>query len=200
MVHHISRRQPGLAQTSINQWFLRTSLTGMDKSELRARIRARRATGHAVAQDFPQRVIEVVPPGTVCCYAGLPGEPPTTAIIEALLDRGDDVYLPVTRPAGVLTWVSAANSRPWDAWGVAGRSAPSAPGVDLPVVGCIIVPALAVDRSGRRLGQGGGYYDRFVSTRPGSQIVALVWTDEVLDEVPAEPHDVHIDSWVAADG
>ncbi len=54
----------------------------------------------------------------------------------------------------------------------------------------VIVPALAVDRTGNRLGRGGGYYDRAL-TRVGPRIpvVALLHDGELLDSLPAEPHD-----------
>lgn len=172
----------------------------MDKAALRSRLRAGRLAGHTPAVDFVRRVLDVVPPGPVCCYVSLPGEPPTHQIIRDLLDRGQAVYLPVAAAQGILHWVPAAEAHPWDAWGVPGRSPVPAGTVRLPTVTCIIVPALAVDSSGRRLGQGGGYYDRFIPSQPDAHRLALVWAEEVIDRVPAESHDLRVDSWVVADG
>jgi 5-formyltetrahydrofolate cyclo-ligase len=54
----------------------------------------------------------------------------------------------------------------------------------------VVVPALSVDRSGTRLGRGGGYYDRALPyVRPGALMVAVVFDDEFVDELPVEPHD-----------
>ena len=53
-----------------------------------------------------------------------------------------------------------------------------------------MVPALAVGASGTRLGRGGGSYDRALArVRPGVPVLALLYDGELLDEVPAEPHD-----------
>ena len=65
----------------------------------------------------------------------------------------------------------------------------------------MLVPGLAVDRSGRRLGQGGGYYDRVLASVPahadgGPMLVAVLFDDEVLDEVPYEAHDCRVDAVV----
>ncbi|WP_019731575.1 5-formyltetrahydrofolate cyclo-ligase, partial [Mycobacterium avium] len=55
----------------------------------------------------------------------------------------------------------------------------------------VLVPALAVDRRGVRLGRGRGFYDRSLGDRdPRARLVALVRDAELLDELPAEPHDV----------
>ena len=54
----------------------------------------------------------------------------------------------------------------------------------------VVVPALAVDRVGNRLGQGGGYYDRALRRAdPAAFTVALVYDVEVLEAVPTDPHD-----------
>lgn len=59
----------------------------------------------------------------------------------------------------------------------------------------IVVPALAVDRHGIRLGQGGGSYDRALGrTAPQVRTVALVYDDELVDTVPREPHDLGVDA------
>src|SRR5436190_12469735 len=59
--------------------------------------------------------------------------------------------------------------------------------------GLVIVPALAVDRRGVRLGRGGGSYDRALA-RVGPQVptIALLYDAELLDEVPAAPHDQRV--------
>ena len=65
----------------------------------------------------------------------------------------------------------------------------------------VFLPALAVDRDGHRLGQGGGFYDRAMLDLPthgdgGPPRGALVFADEVLDAVPVEPHDLDVDAIV----
>jgi 5-formyltetrahydrofolate cyclo-ligase len=167
----------------------------MDKPGLRTQVRERRKSGHTPSPDFVGRVLTRVPRGVICCYVALPGEPPTADLIEALLNRGDDVYLPIA--ADALRWTPATTSRPWRAWGL--RPGPMPQPTDLPDPGAVIVPALAVDTHGHRLGQGGGYYDRFLPTVPRARTIALVWSGEVIDTIPAEAHDVTVDAWVIAD-
>lgn len=136
----------------------------------------------------------------MCCYVATPGEPPTGDVIEALLARGNAVFLPVAAQDGALAWVSAARARPWQAWGVPGSPDCPVPRTQLPEADVVIVPALAVTEQGLRLGQGGGYYDRFLPQHPHARTVALVWADEVVDDVFAQAHDVGVDAWVVTDG
>jgi 5-formyltetrahydrofolate cyclo-ligase len=166
----------------------------MDKAGLRAQIRHRRSQGHTPSPDVVARVLAQTPRGVVCCYVALPGEPPTDDLIEALLARGDEVYLPIA--TDTLHWTPAATSRPWRAWGL--RPGPVPDAVEMPDPDAVIVPALAVDSHGRRLGQGGGYYDRFLPTVT-ARTIALIWHDEVLEHVPTEPHDITVNAWVIAD-
>ncbi|HKR52384.1 MAG TPA: 5-formyltetrahydrofolate cyclo-ligase, partial [Pseudonocardiaceae bacterium] len=57
----------------------------------------------------------------------------------------------------------------------------------------VLVPALAVDRHGARLGRGGGYYDRTLPlAAPSTPLVAIVRDDEVLTSLPVQPHDVPV--------
>ena len=77
----------------------------------------------------------------------------------------------------------------------AGRATGKTPGALLGTGGVaaaqlVIVPALAVDVRGMRLGRGGGSYDRVLARlAPGTPVVALLYDDEVLADVPAEAHD-----------
>ena len=74
-------------------------------------------------------------------------------------------------------------------------NAPPAPPVDL-----FLVPGLAFDRKGRRLGQGGGYYDAALRARPSAFRVAACYSFQVLPDIPHDEHDEPIDLIVTPDG
>jgi len=61
--------------------------------------------------------------------------------------------------------------------------------IDPPDADVVLVPLLAWDEKGQRLGYGAGYFDRALARISPAQIAAVVYDDEVLDEVPVEPHD-----------
>ncbi|EPE60492.1 5-formyltetrahydrofolate cyclo-ligase family protein [Exiguobacterium sp. S17] len=68
---------------------------------------------------------------------------------------------------------------------------PTTAETDLDIDTCI-VPGRVFDRSGYRIGWGGGYYDRFLATYRGATI-ALAYDVQVLDEIPIEPHDIPVE-------
>ena len=124
----------------------------------------------------------------VAVYESRPTEPPTEALVQRLHEQGYDVIVPVTLPDRDLDWRSAFDP----------ESAPLGPDAiaGAPVV---VVPALAVDRQGHRLGQGGGSYDRSLPRRDrDAQVVALLHDEEVLVDgaVPVGSHDVGVDAVV----
>lgn len=63
----------------------------------------------------------------------------------------------------------------------------------------VLLPGLAFDRLGRRLGYGGGYYDRFLARETEHLTLALCYGFQLVDELPAEPHDVRADAVLAAE-
>jgi 5-formyltetrahydrofolate cyclo-ligase len=72
--------------------------------------------------------------------------------------------------------------------------------VALEAADVVLVPALAADRAGHRLGRGGGSYDRALQrVRPGALAIAVVHAHELLDRVPAEPHDRRVSAVMAGD-
>lgn len=118
---------------------------------------------------------------TVYLSAGT--EPNTSDLLQALAVRGRRVLLPRLRPDGGLDLVvDDGTRRP----GLRGTVEPTGPAVpERPDVW--IVPALAVSRAGVRLGRGGGAYDRVLP--PGVPVIALLHAGELVDALPAEPHD-----------
>jgi 5-formyltetrahydrofolate cyclo-ligase len=127
-------------------------------------------------------------PGRIAAYLSVGTEPPTLPLMALLVERGHEVLVPVCESGFRLQWVR---------WmpGIELVPSPWAP-VDEPVgrrlpldimeeVAGILLPALAVDRAGNRLGKGGGYYDRFLATLDGlghrPATAAVVFEHELLE-------------------
>ncbi len=130
--------------------------------------------------------------GTVAAYVSVGTEPSTEGLIFALWKRGTYVLLPVLLPDGDLDWASYEGPDSLQA-GPRGLLQPAEPrrGVmSITSADLVIAPALAVDRAGRRLGRGGGSYDRALA-RVGSAVltIALLYDGELVSQVPAGDHD-----------
>ena len=128
---------------------------------------------------------------TVASYASFGQEPDTGPLHAALLAAGVRVLLPVLHPDGDLGW-AVYDGRLVPAGG--GLQRP--PGADLgrealAAAQLVVVPALAVDRTGVRLGRGGGSYDRALARATGLT-VALLHDGELVASLPAEPHDIRV--------
>ncbi|MFP5022504.1 5-formyltetrahydrofolate cyclo-ligase [Pseudonocardia phyllosphaerae] len=139
--------------------------------------------------------------GPVACYLPVGGEPGargsgTGTVADALLADGHTVLAPVV-PAepGALDWTTYTGPDGMTT-GPLGVREPAGPRLGVEAVGTaalVLVPALAVDRRGMRLGRGGGYYDRTLPLiGPDALVAVLLYDDELLDEVPAEPHDTPV--------
>ena len=173
------------------------------KAELRAQILARRSALPADRRTAAGRLIrdavldapQVQMAGTVAAYYSIGTEPDTRGLVYALWKRGSYVLLPVLRPDGDLDWASYEGPDSLVA-GPRGLREPGEPprGVDAVArADAVLVPALAVDAGGRRLGRGGGGYD-LALTRVGPLVplIALVYDDELIEHVPTAPHDIPV--------
>jgi 5-formyltetrahydrofolate cyclo-ligase len=129
-------------------------------------------------------------------------EPGHGRLPAAFTQLGARVLLPVVPTDGrELAWaVDTGRLAP----GRYGLLEPLGPRLGATAVGTadvVVVPALAVARDGIRLGRGGGYYDRALQhARPDAVVVALVFDDEFVDELPAEPHDRQVSAVVTPSG
>lgn len=138
-----------------------------------------------------------VPGETVCAYVPVGSEPGSLGMLDALVAAGMTVLLPVAREgdAGTplpLSWGEYHEGDLVDARH--GLREPPAPWLPPDAIGAatmVVVPALAVDRAGVRLGRGAGFYDRSLSmARPAARLIAVVRDGELVDHLPGEPHDV----------
>ncbi|MDQ1685694.1 MAG: 5-formyltetrahydrofolate cyclo-ligase [Frankiaceae bacterium] len=129
---------------------------------------------------------------TIAAYAGVEEEPPTRALLDALVRRNARLLLPVlTGDADALDW---APYEGWDAlstarWGLLEPTSERLGSGAIGTADLVVVPALAVDRAGHRLGRGRGFYDRALANVDRDRTVAVVYASELLDHVPSEPHD-----------
>jgi 5-formyltetrahydrofolate cyclo-ligase len=127
----------------------------------------------------------------IAAYVPVGREPGSLRLLDALRDGGTEVLLPVVVTDG-LDWARYAGPVGLVA-GALGTRAPDGPRLGaegLATADAVLVPALAVDRRGVRLGRGGGYYDRALAAVPaGVPLVALLHDGELVDQLPADPWD-----------
>lgn len=134
---------------------------------------------------------------TVAAYVAVGAEPPTDRILWDLDDAGKRLLLPVLGPGLSREWAVYQGANDLVVRAPGRPPEPSGPTTGPETIAdaqVIIVPALAVDTSGTRLGQGGGWYDRVLRlANPNALIVAVVYDNEVYDSrtrpLPREGHD-----------
>lgn len=134
---------------------------------------------------------------TVCAYVPVGTEPGSIEMLDTLLHRRRRVLVPVARTGAdniplPLSW---GEYRPGTLttgrWGLLEPPQPWLPASTLGEAGLVLVPALAVDRRGVRLGRGRGFYDRSLCGRnPQAPLIAVVRDAELLDELPSDSHDI----------
>jgi 5-formyltetrahydrofolate cyclo-ligase len=173
------------------------------KAELRAQVLARRsalpadqrAAAGTLIRDAVLAEPQVQMAGTIAAYYSIGAEPGTHGLVFALYKRGSYVLLPVLRPDGDLDWASYEGPDSMVP-GPRGLLEPGEPprGVDAVArADAVLVPALAVDGAGRRLGRGGGSYDRALArVGPLVPLIALVYDAELVEHVPTEGHDIPV--------
>ncbi|MEU9706726.1 5-formyltetrahydrofolate cyclo-ligase [Streptomyces sp. NPDC047981] len=185
-----------------------------EKAALRRQLLATRAqlTGHDVDSAAERlargahELAELAGASTVAAYVSVGREPGTRALLDALRARGVRVLLPVLLPDNDLDWAAYEGA---EGLAKAGRGLLEPTGPRLgPEAVCaadvVLLPGLAVDARGMRLGRGGGSYDRVLArlARAGADpaLVVLLYADEVVARVPEEPHDHPVHAVVTPEG
>jgi 5-formyltetrahydrofolate cyclo-ligase len=173
----------------------------LSKAEWRDRLTRARAeqTAESHARDASALVSAVskVTVRTVCAYLPFGAEPGTTALVDALAAGGARVLLPVivsrTDPLDWAEYTGEADLVPSRFRGI---REPGGKRLGADAVGAaelVLVPALAVDHRGVRLGRGAGHYDRtLVFAAADAALLAVVRDEELVERLPGEPHDVRM--------
>lgn len=170
------------------------------KWELRRRVIATRRAVPAAVRGAEAAALAATPlpvdrPDTVCAYWPVGVEPGSPELLDNLVRRGCRVLLPLMTQQGPLDWADYTGASHLHA-GPLGLREPIGPSLGAGVIATaalVLVPALAVDWHGIRLGRGGGHYDRTLPlARPDTPLVAVVRDDEVLASIPMQPHDVPV--------
>jgi 5-formyltetrahydrofolate cyclo-ligase len=142
---------------------------------------------------------EVRNASTPMAFWSFGSEVETAPLIERLHAAGKRVVLPRIEAGDLVAVVHA----PGDPVAATSFGAMEPQGVELVSpedVDVVIAPGVAFDRSGARVGYGGGFYDRFLrGMRPDAPVVAIAFALQVVEEVPRGPGDRRVDAIVTED-
>ncbi len=175
------------------------------KAALRRRVRARRAALAAPRRAAASAAIcrlldeldDLASARTVMLYGASSEEVDVSAYADALRSRGARTFYP--RVAGDdLDVVEVTDGTVFDT-GFRGILEPQGHAVDVRELDAVVVPGIAFDAAGRRLGQGKGYYDRLLPHLDGPR-VAVGFACQLVDDVPTGPHDQRVDVVVTDEG
>ena len=198
----------------------------MDKAELRRAVIARRDAldldlRAAKSADICARLVELLgrldaaAPRAVAVYAAMGSEADPAAFAAAAAVRGRRVAYPCMLSASdaaacgqrmCMRVVAAVDvgtapfiARPTQAFAATDINSDRFPIVPAESLGIIVVPLVAFDQTGARLGYGGGCYDRYLPTVSAScQVIGIAFDEQRVNHVPADAHDLPLPTIISA--
>ncbi len=180
-----------------------SSLSDIGAAKLAARKRAlaaREGCDPAWGAALAVHALREVPPphgAAVSAFWAMPGEIDTLPLLEALHARGHTVLLPETPPRGnpliFRQWLPGMTM-------VRERFGTHRPTGEIGRPDVLFIPLVAFDRTGQRLGYGGGYYDRTLALLPGARAIGCAFAAQELDAVPTGDYDARLDAVVTERG
>lgn len=180
-------------------------LKARKRSVRRAAIERRDLLSAQERSDKSERIVEgllslpeVGTAGTVMAFWSFGSEVETSALIERLHEAGKRVVLPRIAE-GEIAAVAYAPGDPVTATSFGAMEPAGADVVTTEDVDVVIVPGVAFDRRGGRVGYGGGFYDRLFSRAPTVPAVAVAFAVQLVDEVPQGRSDRRVDAIVTED-
>lgn len=181
-------------------------MNNLDKKQLRKEIRLRKQQ-HTPEQlqvssaDICEQLLQhprIKAAHTIMAYAALPDEVQTRSLLDTLLQAGKEVLLPVVindtrleirRYTGPDTLQCGSMNIP----------EPTGEAFTRPeTIEVVVVPGMAFDKQGNRLGRGKGYYDRFLRSVPQAYTIGICFPFQCLSQIPTEPTDVTLHEVITA--
>ena len=180
----------------------------MDKKELRRYIREQKR--HFTSQQLGEMSLSIMSSvlthprvqeeDTILMYHSLPDEVDTHSALDQLLAMGKKVLLPKVVSDTEMTiheYTGADSLQPSEPFGILEPTTP-----ELSIINCqlsiAIVPGMAFDKQGHRLGRGKGYYDRFLSRIPNIYKIGVCFPFQMLESIPSESTDVVMDEVITS--
>ena len=168
----------------------------MNKQELRQYIRAQKKL-HVTGDLPPCEVLpqhpRIIDSRTILVYSALPDEVPTQALLDLLVKQGKTVLLPrvISDTDMELRRYTGRHDLQLGAYGILEPTGELFTVYD--TIDVAIVPGMAFDAEGYRLGRGKGYYDRFLARVPYLYKIGLCFSWQMVDKVPHNKHDIVMD-------
>lgn len=179
----------------------------MNKDELRAKMRTKRR--EMTADEVLNKSARIqkqlfsfdkyVKAKTVMLYVSAFNEPSTIEIIKDAIDRRKRVVLPVSDTATetiVLSYLDSLDDLEKGAYGILEPRVVKP--ADASEIDFILVPGLAFDKNGNRMGFGKGYYDKLLC-KTGAEKTALCYEFQLFDEIPADEYDIPMNTIITED-
>ena len=180
----------------------------MDKKELRRYIREQKR--HFTPQQLGEMSLgimssllshsQIQKADSVLMYHSLPDEVDTHSALDKLLAMGKKVLLPKVVSDTEMTiheYTGKESLQPSEPYGILEPTTP-----ELSIINCqlsiVVVPGMAFDRQGHRLGRGKGYYDRFLSQIPNIYKIGVCFPFQMLESIPSESTDVVMDEVITS--
>ena len=166
----------------------------------------RQAYSQVICARLSMRIASTLPPSMLAAFTPRIDEPDIRPFLSAWLRSGGRLCFPrcgVDAGGNAMLVFHEVMQLAEDL--VPGPFGLSEPKSDLPVISCqemdmMLIPGIAFDHTGMRLGRGKGYYDRFLAGCPSLTTYAPVFPWQIVEALPREPHDVRVHSLIAPEG
>ena len=173
----------------------------MTKRELRQQIRTQKRRLSAVemavmSEDICSKVLALASwqeAGTLLLYYPLPDEVDVRMLIKDAFESGKRVLLPVVKGDELeLHLYEGEASLKEGAFGIMEPTGPLFDPKHYDEIELAVIPGMAFDSAGHRLGRGKGYYDRLLPHLKAAKLIGICFSFQFLEEVPAEAHDISV--------
>lgn len=172
----------------------------MTKRELRQQIRAQKRRWTSQLPELSEQICSKVlalaswqEAGTLLLYYPLPDEVDVRPLINEAFESGKSVLLPVVKGEELeLHLYEGEGSLKEGAFGIMEPTGSLFAPENYDGIQLALIPGMAFDGVGHRLGRGKGYYDRLLPKLKDTKLIGLCFPFQLLDEVPAESHDISV--------